>query len=304
LTVWRGGALGPGERKGKLEAMSADLLVIGCVSQKRATPSPARDLYTSDLWARRRRYAEASGIRWVIFSAEYAIVDPDTVIAPYDRSLKAASPAEIRAIGERAARGLEEGFGPLHGKTIEVHADAAYVSAREPELRRREAKLIWPLQGLRVGEQLHWYDVQAGGSPRKSRPEPKPSPLAATVDPIGEVALVGLERLGPFTYRWPTNVESFERGWNLRVKAGGQTYPVRHGIGRRVAYGRERARTVTWVGRWPKVEGVGADDYDDRYSFAIFPTPSQYSVSLTAKAGDRRRARASRTTVKTRMHVS
>jgi hypothetical protein len=36
----------------------------------------------------------------------------------------------------------------------------------------------------------------------------------------------------------------------------------RHGVGRRVAYGRSRVHTVTWLDGEPRVEGVEADDHE------------------------------------------
>ena len=61
-----------------------DLVILGCVATKRDEPAPARNLYISPLWERRRAYAEASGARWFIFSALYGMVEPDRVIEPYD----------------------------------------------------------------------------------------------------------------------------------------------------------------------------------------------------------------------------
>ena len=63
---------------------SVDAVLLGCVSQKQATPMAAKDLYRSELFRRRRLWAEASGKPWWIVSAEYGLVDPDEVIAPYD----------------------------------------------------------------------------------------------------------------------------------------------------------------------------------------------------------------------------
>jgi hypothetical protein len=88
-------------------------LILGCVSRKRSTPSAARDLYVSPLFERRRRYADRSGRPWVILSAAYGIVDPETVLAPYDVTLNTACPAQKRAMGECAAGQLEERFGLL-----------------------------------------------------------------------------------------------------------------------------------------------------------------------------------------------
>lgn len=240
----------------------ADAVVLGCVSGKRTSPAPARDFYDSPLWARRRRYAESSGAPWFIFSAEHGLIDPGRVIAPYDRRLHDADPAEARALGEEAADRLQHHLGALTGRTVEIRAGAAYVRALGPALTRRGALVRWPLRGLSLGEQLRWYDTRDGGDDvAKAAAREVGDTEARASDPIGEVAIIGMERLGSFTYRWPTDVETFAKGWDLLVRAGERTYKVRHGIGSRVAYGRERARTVTWVGAWPKVEGVGEDDY-------------------------------------------
>lgn len=64
-------------------------------------------------------------------------------------------------------------------------------------------------------------------------------------------------------FRWPDAIEQFDRGWDMDVDAAGTTLKVRHGIGRRVAYGRSRVHSVTWVNGQPRVEGVETDDYEE-----------------------------------------
>ncbi len=76
-----------------------------------------------------------------------------------------------------------------------------------------------------------------------------------------DVVITVTERLGPFGFRWPTNVEPFEEGWECQVTIDGVRHIVRHGIGRREVYGRPRVHTVTWLDRNVQVEGVEADDY-------------------------------------------
>ena len=139
---------------------------------------------------------------------------------------------------------------------------------------RRGARLVNPLVGLRIGEQLHWYKVHASsaapGPPRSLRarsPGPMlPTASAETWPDSPEVAVLSTTRLAPFTYRWPADTESFDRGWDMSVRSGGEAHRVRHGIGHRVVYGRDRVHAVTWVDGQPMVEGVAADDYDDTAS--------------------------------------
>lgn len=97
-----------------------DLVILGCVATKRDEPAPARDLYISPLWEHRRTYAEASGARWLIFSALYGMVEPDRVIKPYDVTLKAAPTHLRQAFGLTAVAWLLEQVGSLQGKVVEI----------------------------------------------------------------------------------------------------------------------------------------------------------------------------------------
>jgi hypothetical protein len=66
----------------------------------------------------------------------------------------------------------------------------------------------------------------------------------------------------PFVWRWPSrNEEAFTRSWHGRAVIGGNQFHFRHGIGERHAYGKQRVHSVTWINKYPTVEGVEADDY-------------------------------------------
>lgn len=75
------------------------------------------------------------------------------------------------------------------------------------------------------------------------------------------IRLVSMGALGPFSWRWPDADEAYERGWAAIAEVDGHDYHVRHGVCRRVAFGRTRIRSVTWVEGQPTVEGVEADDF-------------------------------------------
>jgi len=143
-------------------AVEVDVVVVGCVSSKHRGPAPAKDLYVSPLWAKRRRYAESSGRPWVIFSAEHGILEPDQIIEYYDVALKNLPARARRSKGEQATEQLEELFGPLRGKTFEIHAGAAYVDALREPIERAGARLTNPLDGLSIGFQLQWYGRLSG----------------------------------------------------------------------------------------------------------------------------------------------
>ena len=138
-------------------AESDRVLLLGCVKLKHARPLPARDLYRSPLWVRRRAYAEASGHPWLILSAMHGLLDPDRCIGPYDLTLSDLSAVGRRRWGERVVTALVERFGPLDHMIFEVHAGEAYRWAIEPGVLARRARLEAPLAGLPLGAQLAWY---------------------------------------------------------------------------------------------------------------------------------------------------
>lgn len=186
------------------------------------------------------------------------------MIAPYDVSLKKAPAAERRRIGELVACQLEERLGSLRDRVFEIHAGGAYVEGLAPALFRRGARLTNPLEGLRIGEQLHWYGDHTA---QPSEPVGRTTkPLAAShrhgVEPSAEVAIVASARLLPFTYTWPEGPEAFEHGWDLTVRSNGASVAIRHAIGHHIVYGCDRAHAVTWIAGEPMVEGVATDDYD------------------------------------------
>jgi hypothetical protein len=78
---------------------------------------------------------------------------------------------------------------------------------------------------------------------------------------VSIVELVAVKELGPFDFRWPNGIESFERGWSFEARIADARFSGSHSIGAREVYGRERAHTVTWIGGEVEVEGVEADDY-------------------------------------------
>lgn len=65
--------------------------LVGCGADKADKPMPARDLYTSSYFEKKRRIAEIlteeSGGKWWVLSAKHHVVQPDEVIEPYERPM-------------------------------------------------------------------------------------------------------------------------------------------------------------------------------------------------------------------------
>ena len=127
------------------------------MSEKGPAAVAAQDLYVSTLFRLRRAYAETLGSAWFILSAKHGLVRVDEVLGPYDVRVSNLSAADRRAWGERVFAQLQATVGPLPRRVFEFHAGSHYVEAVKPHLEKVGAAVEWPLQGLRLGEQLHWY---------------------------------------------------------------------------------------------------------------------------------------------------
>ena len=63
------------------------IYIIACSKEKRQHEAPARDLYISRNFKLRKKLAEAYADQWFVLSAKCGLLDPDSVIAPYNKNL-------------------------------------------------------------------------------------------------------------------------------------------------------------------------------------------------------------------------
>lgn len=153
-------AVGPAARESirELEAETGRVALVSCVASKRAYPVAAKDLYISPWFTKTRAVVEALGVPWFILSAEYGLVHPDTVIAPYERTLNTMSADERRAWASRVLDQLAEAA-PRVSRVI-FFAGERYREHLAAELAARGVRVEVPMAGLRIGEQLSWLDRQ------------------------------------------------------------------------------------------------------------------------------------------------
>lgn len=134
------------------------LVIIGCGAQKLSESAPACELYTSQHFCAKRRYAEGSGHRWMILSARYGLLRPEELIEPYDLNLGSCDDSYLwlwrRYVGQQwLALGFDGGV------TVELHAGLPY----RYHLRlavgsiTSHVKYTVPLLSLGIGQQLAWY---------------------------------------------------------------------------------------------------------------------------------------------------
>jgi hypothetical protein len=74
-----------------------NVCLIACASKKLAFASPAQDLYQSALFSKSVTWMKGQNFDgWFILSAKHALVSPDTVLDPYDLTLKTMNTAQKR----------------------------------------------------------------------------------------------------------------------------------------------------------------------------------------------------------------
>jgi hypothetical protein len=152
------------------------VVLVGCTKSKRTEPAAGRDLYDpSDLFRRRRAYAESTGLPWGIVSALYGLVEPTQVVKPYEMTIAQRATAEHGGTRHWARSVLRRSF-ELAGMTatardargfayfpehlvVEVHAGIDYVRALRDVAGdyRSGVTVLHPVAGLMIGQQKQHY---------------------------------------------------------------------------------------------------------------------------------------------------
>lgn len=134
--------------------------LVGCVKGKQSKPAPAKELYISDLFLKRRAYVERCYDSWVILSAKHHVISPDELLEPYDETLKAKSAAERRSWSRQVFEQLQQRYLDQNEYVFYFHAGKEYRQYLIPLLKRHSYYWQNPLEGLSIGKQLSWYNKQ------------------------------------------------------------------------------------------------------------------------------------------------
>jgi hypothetical protein len=137
------------------------IVLVACAAQKVDHTAPAALLYTSDLFIKSAAYARhmvATGRAdaWYILSAEHHLVDPATMLAPYDKALTTATALERRAWGHKAARQVLA----LAAKHVTFLAGRDYRDELALVLEAAGVTHDAPMAGLGIGSQKGWLKGQ------------------------------------------------------------------------------------------------------------------------------------------------
>jgi hypothetical protein len=135
------------------------IVLVACAATKLPKAAPAQDLYISDLFRKARRWAERHGARWYILSALHGLVEPSTVLEPYNQTLNTMAAAERRVWAQRVAGALPAVVTPQETHLIFLAGDK-YRSTLGALAEQLGYSIEAPLAGFPIGKQLAWYSEQ------------------------------------------------------------------------------------------------------------------------------------------------
>jgi hypothetical protein len=130
-------------------AMRRRIVLVACCGQKLSKQAPASDLYQSALFTKSRQWAEANGDQWFILSAKHGLVDPATVLRPYDETLPNSKTDRIRW----TLRVRDQLLASVRAvDTVTVLAGRRYCDWASMV----SFTVDRPMEGLGIGQQLNW----------------------------------------------------------------------------------------------------------------------------------------------------
>lgn len=153
------------------------IALVGCGAAKANEPRPARELYTGDLFRKSVAYAERVADRVLVLSGRWGLVPLDHVLEPYEYRLRSADVKWWSHLVVNCYLGINSRFcsgwapradqdAPRMG--LEIPGELVVLAGREyadPVAQRLHAhpriKLSTPLDGMQIGERLHWLNEQA-----------------------------------------------------------------------------------------------------------------------------------------------
>lgn len=135
------------------------VFLVSCVSEKHDRPMPASELYCSSWFQKARAFVTRQEGEWFILSAKYGLVAPDQLIEPYDETLNEKTVAERREWSKKVVQELLIRCTPE--SSVVFLAGEKYREFLLPALMEVGCSVKVPMEGLGIGEQLHWLSERA-----------------------------------------------------------------------------------------------------------------------------------------------
>lgn len=154
------------ERASEAEFCMERICIVQCVGAKANSRRKASELYISDLFRKAKEYATRNYDRWYILSAKYGLVNPDSIIEPYDKTLNKMPNHERLRWAEQVYSILAKYTKP--NDEITFIAGIKYRQHLIALLSQRGNKTFVPMEGMGIGKQLKWLKEQNYAPNRKT----------------------------------------------------------------------------------------------------------------------------------------
>lgn len=133
--------------------------LISCTKSKQNYPCRADEMYQpSALFSKAYAYAIKQYDQVAILSAKHGLLMPHEVIEPYERTLKTMRRKAKKQWAEMVHQQLKDKIDFKEISEIFFHAGMDYREDLIPLLRGDGIRVQIPLEGLRQGKQLQWYN--------------------------------------------------------------------------------------------------------------------------------------------------
>lgn len=141
------------------------IFLVQCVSKKLEYAARADELYISPWFLKAKRYVESRDGIWFILSAKHGLLKPNDSIDPYNLTLNNMNADDRRRWGMDVCSKLKLAL-PVVGEvtSIEILAGHRYRVGLIDQLHEDYGeKVLIPMEGRGFGQQLQWFNGQAGG---------------------------------------------------------------------------------------------------------------------------------------------
>lgn len=128
------------------------IALISCSQEKLPFSSSAKDMYmVSQLFRKVRTSVESQNFdNWFILSAKYGLLDKNTVIEPYNVFLGSFNKQQKNDWADKVVNSVIE----LKVTEVSLFAGRLYRELLVSKLEGKGIKVLVPLQGLGIGQQL------------------------------------------------------------------------------------------------------------------------------------------------------
>lgn len=134
------------------------ICLVGDSKSQLNMPALAENMFRSALFGRAKQYAKVHANRWYILSARYGLLEPNTLIEPYDITIDDLEQSERFQIAQHIMTAFIRQPITTHDRVI-VLAKATYRDVLAPVFQGRNIQTEYPLERKGIVQQMRWLEA-------------------------------------------------------------------------------------------------------------------------------------------------